>query len=187
MEKIVYSLKKIIKILFEPKYCLSKFLKIINHNGKLLDVGCGNNSPYLIKTKYPNIVYYGIDVDDYHQTKPNLADSYIVVKPEDFAETIEKLQENFDTVISSHNLEHCNDRDKTLDAIIKKLKSGGYLFLSFPTEKSENLRLIPFWRKLRSYELYYQFPLQVTSEKRLFVRNTGAYCTSGLYQVSPKE
>ena len=130
--------KKIILKITEPKYCKQKFLKTINHNGKLLDVGCGNNSPYTIKTKYPNIIYTGIDVGEYNQTKPNLADNYIVVEPENFAEAIAKMSELFDTVISSHNLEHCNDREKTLDAMIKVLKPRGYLFLSFPTEKSVN-------------------------------------------------
>jgi SAM-dependent methyltransferase len=130
--------KKIILKIIWPKYSKSGFLKIIDHNGKLLDVGCGNNSPYYIKTRYPSIVYYGIDVGDYNQTKPNVADNYIVVKPEDFAGAIENMPELFDTVISSHNLEHCNDRDRTLDAMIKVLKSGGYLFLSFPTEESVN-------------------------------------------------
>jgi len=126
------------KYVREPKYCISNFLRIINHNGRLLDVGCGNNSPYNIKMSYPNIVYTGVDVGDYNQTAPNLADNYIVVKPEEFAEAIANLPEFYDTVISSHNLEHCNDREKTLDAMINKLKPGGYLYLSFPTEESIN-------------------------------------------------
>jgi SAM-dependent methyltransferase len=130
--------RKIIWKIVEPKYCKSSFLKRINHKGTLLDVGCGNNSPYYIKTKYPNIIYTGIDVGDYNQTKPNFADNYIVVKPENFAGAIANMPKLFDTVISSHNLEHCNDRDKTLDAMIKVLKPGGYLFLSFPTEESVN-------------------------------------------------
>ena len=130
--------QKIIWKIIEPKYYKSKFLKIINQNGKLLDVGCGNNSPYYIKTKCPNIIYTGIDVGDYNQRKPNLADNYIIVNPECFAEAIANIPELFDTVISSHNLEHCNDREKTLDAMIKKLKPGGYMYLSFPTEESVN-------------------------------------------------
>jgi SAM-dependent methyltransferase len=131
-------LKYIIREIVGPKYCKSNFLKKINHNGKLLDVGCGNNSSYFIKSKYPNINYTGIDVSNYNQTKPNMADNYMIVEPNEFAEAIANIPESFDTVISSHNLEHCNDRNKTLDAIIKVLKKGGYLYLSFPTEKSVN-------------------------------------------------
>jgi SAM-dependent methyltransferase len=128
--------KKIIWKIAAPKYYKSGFLKTINLNGKLLDVGCGNDSPYYIKTKCPYIKYTGIDVGDYNQTKPNLADNYIVVKAEDFASAIANLPELYDSVISSHNLEHCDDREKTLDAMLKVLSPGGYLYLSFPTEKS---------------------------------------------------
>jgi SAM-dependent methyltransferase len=130
--------KKIIEKIAMPKYCKSRFMKIINSKGKLLDIGCGNNSPYSIKTKYPNIIYTGIDVGDYNQTKPNLADNYIITTPEQFAESIINLPELFDTIISAHNLEHCNERQKTLETIPKVLKKDGYLYLSFPTEESVN-------------------------------------------------
>ncbi|MDR1804361.1 MAG: class I SAM-dependent methyltransferase [Treponema sp.] len=103
-----------------------------------MDVGCGNNSPYKYKTSFPNIKYTGIDVSDYNQTKPILADEYIVTSPENFANKISELGNVFNTVISSHNLEHCNDRNGTLVAMAKALKKGGYLYLSFPTEKSVN-------------------------------------------------
>jgi 2-polyprenyl-3-methyl-5-hydroxy-6-metoxy-1,4-benzoquinol methylase len=131
-------LKIILKIAESKCHYKFRFLKIINQNGKLLDVDCGNNSIYDIKIKHPNIIYTGIDVCDYNQIKPNLADEYIVVKPEDFTDAIGNMAGKFDTVISAHNLEHCNDRDKTLNAMIKVLKPGGYMFLSFPTEDSVN-------------------------------------------------
>jgi SAM-dependent methyltransferase len=113
-------------------------LEIIRHNGILLDVGCGNDSPYYIKIIRPDIIYTGIDVEDCNQTKPNLADTYILVEPENFSQTIAEMPESFDAVISSHNLEHCNDREKTLEAMIKALKPNGYMYLSFPTEDSIN-------------------------------------------------
>jgi SAM-dependent methyltransferase len=114
-------------------------MKTINQRGKLLDVGCGNNSPYNIKSQFPEITYVGIDVGDYNQTKPILADSYVITSPETFAEKIAEFENEFDTVICSHNLEHCNDRNKVLEAITKTLKSGGKLYLSFPSENSINL------------------------------------------------
>ncbi|GHV86056.1 hypothetical protein AGMMS50230_16640 [Spirochaetia bacterium] len=126
----------IINKIIEPPHSRRMFLKKIKQNGTLLDVGCGNNSPYIIKTILPNIEYTGIDVGDYHQTEPNLADNYIITTPDKFADTIENINISFDTVISSHNLEHCDERDKVLYAMIKVLKQGGYLYLSFPTEKS---------------------------------------------------
>jgi 2-polyprenyl-3-methyl-5-hydroxy-6-metoxy-1,4-benzoquinol methylase len=111
-------------------------MKIINPKGTLLDVGCGNNSPYNIKLKFPDIRYTGIDIGDYNQTKPILADNYLITTPESFAGKISELKNEFDTVICAHNLEHCNNRYKTLEAIISALKSGGYLYLAFPSENS---------------------------------------------------
>jgi SAM-dependent methyltransferase len=104
----------------------------------LLDVGCGNNSPFYFKTNFSKIKYIGIDVGDYNQTKPILADDYIITSPENFATKISELEHSFNVVISSHNLEHCNDRNGTLIAMTKALKKGGYLYLSFPTEESVN-------------------------------------------------
>lgn len=136
------SAKNIYRIIYSkivvPKYYKANFLKIINHNGTLLDVGCGNNSPYKIKSVYPDLIYTGIDIGDYNQIKPNLADKYIIVEPERFAQAIAEMPENFDTVVSHHNLEHVNDRKKTLESMIMSLKPNGYLYLAFPTENSIN-------------------------------------------------
>lgn len=102
----------------------------------LLDVGCGSNSPYLVKSLFPDCTYTGIDVSDYGQTKPNLADHYVLVESSRFPEGILALGAKFDAVTSSHNLEHCDDRDATLDAMMAVLKKGGRLYLSFPSEAS---------------------------------------------------
>jgi SAM-dependent methyltransferase len=114
------------------------FLCGLAPNAKILDVGCGNDSPYKFKRVLPNCNYTGIDIGDYHQTKPNLADSYIIARPEDFAGEIAKLSNNFDAVISSHNLEHCSDRAGTLAAMLQSVKPGGVIYLSFPCENSVN-------------------------------------------------
>jgi hypothetical protein len=85
------------------------FLTKLHANSSILDVGCGNNSPYLVKSILLSSIYTGIDIGDYNQTKPNRADHYIVTAPEDFADRIAQFDACFDAIISSHNLEHCND------------------------------------------------------------------------------
>jgi SAM-dependent methyltransferase len=112
------------------------FLSNLDSRSSILDVGCGNNSPYYTKKILPNCTYTGLDVGDYNQTKPLLADNYIVTKPEEFAKTIRTFFQKFDAVISSHNLEHCDERSATLGAMMDALKIGGKLFLSFPCENS---------------------------------------------------
>jgi 2-polyprenyl-3-methyl-5-hydroxy-6-metoxy-1,4-benzoquinol methylase len=114
------------------------FLKQLPSSSIILDVGCGNNSPRRIKSILPDSHYVGIDVVDYNQSTGSLdlADEYLVCEPDDFAQTIDSLGQRFEGVISSHNLEHCNDRDATLRAMAKNLKPSGLMFLSFPCAQS---------------------------------------------------
>lgn len=126
-----------IKKLLKPrgKYAFVLHLK---DDASILDVGCGNNSPYWTKQILPHCFYTGIDIGDYAQTAPNLSDRYLITSPEEFASEIAKNKNCFDAVICAHNLEHCNDREKTLQAIIDSLKNGGLLYIAFPTAESVN-------------------------------------------------
>jgi 2-polyprenyl-3-methyl-5-hydroxy-6-metoxy-1,4-benzoquinol methylase len=83
------------------------FLNRLPSKCEILDVGCGSNSPYLVKSLFPDCTYTGIDVEDYRQTKPNLADHYVLVDRRHFSESVLAFGKKFDAVISSHNLEHC--------------------------------------------------------------------------------
>lgn len=112
------------------------FLSQLSKESRILDVGCGNNSPFQVKSVLPNSNYTGIDIGDYNQTKPNRADNYILTSPEMFADTVAKFDEVFDAVISSHNLEHCNDRYATFEAMLGATCVGGRIYLSFPSERS---------------------------------------------------
>ena len=129
--KVLTFLKKILR----SKSKVS-FLTSLDSECLILDVGCGNNSPFLVKSILPNAHYTGIDIGDYNQQKPNLADEYIVTSPEGFVSSILSLPKNFDVVISSHNLEHCDDRLGTLSAMLSILKPGGRIYLSFPSEET---------------------------------------------------
>jgi SAM-dependent methyltransferase len=104
----------------------------------LFDVGCGANSPALTKTILPNCHYTGLDVGMYFQDEDSIefADKFELCSPEDFATVIEKKDEKFDVIVSSHNLEHCYERVRVLLGMLKCLKSGGQMFLSFPCEAS---------------------------------------------------
>lgn len=115
------------------------FILDMPRGGKVLDVGCGNASASYIKSLRPDVYYVGIDVGDYHQTpgSRSLMDEYLISEPKDFAETIAELGSRFDAVISNHNLEHCNDQSKTLDAMAAVLKDRGKLYLAFPSEATE--------------------------------------------------
>ena len=104
----------------------------------ILDVGCGNNSPYQVKQALPLSTYIGIDVKNYNQAKPNIADRYILTTPKNFTREIKKFNNFFDSVICSHNIEHCDDPNGTLIAILDAIKTEGWIYLSFPCEDSVN-------------------------------------------------
>lgn len=113
------------------------FLKWLPAGAKVLDVGCGNNSPRDAKILRPDLVYTGVDVGDYNQQDSiRYADAYIVVPPAEFAGAISVHEGRMDAVVSSHNLEHCDDPAAVLDAMVRALRPGGCLYLAFPCEAS---------------------------------------------------
>ncbi|HUO53720.1 MAG TPA: methyltransferase domain-containing protein [Rhodoblastus sp.] len=122
----------------EPRWRWGKqsFFEQLPRAGTLLDVGCGNNSPSWTKQHLPEWRYVGLDIGDYNQTEPNLADEYILTTPERFCDAIELHENSVDVVVSSHNLEHCFDRSRALLAMARSLRSNGRMYLSFPCHDS---------------------------------------------------
>jgi SAM-dependent methyltransferase len=116
----------------------ARFIDLIPPGGKVLDIGCGNDSPSRTKRQRPDIFYIGLDIGDYNQrvSADQVADRYIVTSPGEFADEIRALEGQLDAVISSHNLEHCDEPDAVLRAMCRSLKPGGILYLSFPSEAS---------------------------------------------------
>jgi SAM-dependent methyltransferase len=114
------------------------FIRMMPKNARLLDVGCGNDSPFRIKLQRPDVYYVGLDIGDYNQTSDvqSWANEYLVVPAAQFAAKIASFPNTFDAVICAHNLEHCDEPQSVLRAMIASLKKGGRLYLSFPSEES---------------------------------------------------
>ena len=94
----------------------------------------------VILNTVPGWVALGIDIDNYNNDfdVDQVADEYILSKPNDFVKSLRSIDSNFDAIISSHNIEHCNDRVGVLNAMIDKLNYGGKIYLSFPSKESIN-------------------------------------------------
>lgn len=136
MNDQIMLLMRRIQSIVEP-HSRQAFMWNIRPHGRVLDVGCGNNSPKKVKTTRPDVEYWGIDVGDYNNEQgKNYADHYIISSPEEFAKTLQDLPVKFDAIISSHNMEHCNQPKETMEAILGKLKEGGRLYLAFPSENT---------------------------------------------------
>lgn len=119
-----------------PDWGKEKFLRQLPGAAKILDVGCGNDSPFFTKSILPKSYYVGLDVGDYNQSRPDLANEYIITSPLLFSSKIGEFNEEFDAVISSHNLEHCDDRDGVLVNMLKAVRPGGMLYIAFPSQDS---------------------------------------------------
>lgn len=119
---------------------LRSFLSRSKNNPKILDVGCGNRSSIFIKSIIPSSEVFGIDIGDYNQSAESkkLFNHYITTPPEDFHSAINNFKENFDLVISNHNIEHCNNPRGTFSAMIDRLVTGGNLFIATPSTRSVN-------------------------------------------------
>jgi SAM-dependent methyltransferase len=133
-------LRHILCKIWEPAHSKWEFIRRLPHGARVLDIGCGNNSPKWFKNVRPDMYYIGLDIGDYNQEDDAMqcADEYILTTGEGFAESIECFQGQMDAVVSAHNLEHCNDPNRVLIAMAKALKPGGQLYLSFPCEESIN-------------------------------------------------
>lgn len=109
-------------------------------NTKILDVGCGNNSPQKLKEILNKVYYVGLDVGDYNQSafSKEYANEYHVVESSQFASKIEEYKDTFDAIICAHNIEHCDEPERVLKAMFIALKIGGRIYLSFPSEGSVN-------------------------------------------------
>jgi SAM-dependent methyltransferase len=99
---------------------------------KILLVGCGNGELDKLKKIY-NCKIVGIDI-----TPSNIifSNDEIITASTKFHKTILSLEEKFDLIISSHNLEHCNYPIRTLFAMCEKLSNNGIIYLSWPSPHS---------------------------------------------------
>tara|TARA_Y100000589_G_C27163685_1_gene633881 strand:+ start:306 stop:1001 length:696 start_codon:yes stop_codon:yes gene_type:complete len=134
------KLKFLLKSFLSPN-CKYAFLKKLNKSSKILDIGCGNiQTAKACKLLVRNSYYCGIDIK--REIKKSLSDkyidNYIISDVDKFDDSIISIRTNFDAIICTHVIEHCEDRVQKIENFLKKLKKGGKLYLSFPSEESIN-------------------------------------------------
>ncbi len=131
---INYKKRRLFSKPFEHDHSRKYFLSLLEKKSKILDIGCGSNSPLNTKKILPNCYYIGMDVKDCEQEEKSIAsaDEYIIVSPESFDSKILDFDQEIDVIISCHNLEHCNKRREVIKNMVKVLRPGGEIFHIFP-------------------------------------------------------
>lgn len=105
----------------------------------ILDIGCANNSPSLIKYFFPNCIYHAIDIDFTHLSdeSASLIDKKILIKP---TTNLSKLiNQKYDVILLSHVLEHMKNPYKRLAELLKYLGTNSLIYISFPSLNSFSL------------------------------------------------
>jgi SAM-dependent methyltransferase len=107
---------------------------------RILDVGCGNNSPSVTKRWFPGCHYTGADIQRYNLGAEDDAamDAFYLLGADGTG--YDALPEaSYDFVILNHVLEHVKDPARTVAALCSKLKPGGYIWIAFPSLRSLSL------------------------------------------------
>ncbi len=129
------STKALIDIFLRPRGKRA-FIADLSTDTRVLDVGCGNGSDLLFKNINSGPTYHGIDICP--RPKSFCGARYVESSAGEFNDDVSKELPLVDTVISAHNLEHCNDYQGLVRAIARA-PTLSRLFMSFPSEVSTTL------------------------------------------------
>lgn len=124
--------------------CPTKFLyvrhRLTGPSLRILDIGCGNNSPSTTKHWFPGCHYSGVDIQQYNNNDGDLAamDAFYLVGTD--GSGYSAIPDNsFDLIILHHVVEHMANPEPIQATICTKLKPGGYIWIAFPSLRSLSL------------------------------------------------
>jgi SAM-dependent methyltransferase len=107
---------------------------------RILDIGCGNNSPSVTKRWFPGCHYTGADIQRYNLSgEDDAAMDAFYLLGSDSSGYAEIPDGSYDFVILNHVLEHIREPAPVLAALCSKLKPGGYIWIAFPSLRSLSL------------------------------------------------
>jgi SAM-dependent methyltransferase len=104
---------------------------------RILDIGCGNNSPSITKHWFPECHYSGADIQQYNNNNDDIAamDAFYQVGADGTGYS-SIPDRSFDFIILHHVIEHMPAPVPILSEICSKAKPGGYIWVAFPSVRS---------------------------------------------------
>ncbi len=108
---------------------------------RLLDVGAGNHSPSITKSFYPRCRYEALDrVRDYNNDAGDLSRTDAFHEVDLDRLDLSGLPDGaYDAILMAHVIEHLQDGEAVVRALIPKLAPGGLFYLEFPSPRSLHL------------------------------------------------
>ena len=143
----------------------------LNHNGSMLDVGCGEGRHIFgIMQEYPMMKCVGLDMDDDSLKKAEEGYSYFESISEVGAEFIKGSayslpfpDNTFDLIVCSEVLEHLHAYNDAVIEINRVLKPGGKFFASVPAFWPEKI----CWYLSKEYQNQPGGHLRIFDQKKL--------------------
>ncbi len=130
-----------------PRYGLKKLRQALPKDApiRILDVGCGNHSPTIVKLFFPRSHYTGLDKDpNYNLTEQDHQNMDAFLQMDLLHPSWDKLPDaHYDVILLAHLLEHIPHGEAVLEALWQKLAPGGYLYVETPSERSLSLPSMP--------------------------------------------
>ena len=124
--------------------CPTKFLyarrKLAGMSIRILDIGCGNNSPSTTKHWFPGCRYEGADIQQYNLSGTDLVamDAFYLLGADGSGYSAIP-DRSYDFIILHHVVEHMADPLPILATVCSKLKPGGLIWIGFPSLRSLSL------------------------------------------------
>ncbi len=104
---------------------------------RVLDVGCGNHSPSVLRFFSPECEYWGVDREPYNLDRSDLRAMHRFVRADLERDPLNEIPDDyFDLAILSHVLEHLHAPFPVLRAVAAKLTRGGVIYVEFPSPES---------------------------------------------------
>jgi len=107
---------------------------------RILDIGCGNNSPSTTKRWFPGCHYAGADIQRYNNSDADVAAMDVFYLLGTDGSGYSAIPDgSYDLVILNHVVEHLQSPAQVLAVLCAKLKPGGYIWIAFPSLRSLSL------------------------------------------------
>ena len=148
---------------FHIRYCLSFIKKYIKGDILEIGAGCGSFTRNYIKTDFKNITLTELDkknIQDLNQKFKNFKNVKVLNT------TINKIENEYDTILYLHVLEHIKDDQDEIREATKRLKKGGHLLIMVPAHQKIYSNLDRAVGHYRRYERKF-FKDKLTNLKRV--------------------
>jgi SAM-dependent methyltransferase len=108
---------------------------------RLLDIGAGNHSATKAKKVFPLCEYHGVDMEkDYNNSEEDFKLMTAFYEMDLTKLDFTTIPDNyFDGIWMVHVIEHLYNGDEVIKKLLPKLKTGGYMYLEYPGQKSTRL------------------------------------------------